>query len=523
MNRTRFRVSKNLVATVVFVLALAGCGGGPINGGFAGPVGDIDRDQVLRVTSSSPLRNLDPYLQASYGGWGYLTLLFDRLTTVDSDGNLIPGLANSWEFAPDGSYLEMKLREDVVFHDGTAFDAAAFAANIRRGRTLEGSTVAAALRNISAVDVVDDHMVRLRLVPGTGVELPGVFSTNVGMMLSPKTIAAGTDIRNGPGAGGSGAYQVSEFVPEESLSLVRAAETNWDPEAGLLAGFEFEWIPDASTRLNGVKTGMTDLTWVSSANEVVQAQMLGQNHSLGVDQVVYRNVLGLYMRPEGDLANPDIRRAVASAIDPAAVSALFSGTCTPNRQLYPAGNWSADPSYEYPYPFDPEKARAVLDSSGGARMTLTYAAGTNTEYTANVLQSTLSDAGVDADLEPVPNSQNEPRYLAGDFESMVSNSFSPKVDPAETVNTFLFGGYGLAGGNPRIRELATTAADPALTREERAPIYRQIWDLTLKEALFVPICNQTNAAMFTSKVVGVPETPWVDMGIFDLRHVGMTE
>src|SRR5690606_65834 len=172
---------------------------------------------------------------------------------------------------------------------------------------------------------------------------------------------------------------------------------------GRLAGIEFEWIPDARTRLNGMKTGMTDLSWVSSANEVMEAQTLGRNRTVGVDEVVFRNVLGLYMRPDGDLAKPEVRQAVAAAIDPEAVSALFSGTCTPHRQLYPAGSWPADENYEYPYPYDPDKAKALVEAAGGAQISLTFAAGTNTENTANVLQSTLSKAGIDADLNPVPN------------------------------------------------------------------------------------------------------------------------
>ncbi|NKY54343.1 peptide ABC transporter substrate-binding protein [Nocardia vermiculata] len=523
MNRKRFRVSKSLVAMAVTALVLAGCGGGQLNGGFGGPVGELDRDAVLRVTTSSPTRNLDPYMQTSYGGWGYMTPLFDRLTTVDAKGDLLPGLANSWKFAKNGSYLELALRNDVEFHDGTHFDAAAVAANIERGQNMEGSTVKAALHNITSVDVVDDYTVRLRLAPGTGVELPGVFSTNVGMMISPKTIEAGTDIRNNPGNAGSGAFLVEEYVPQESLSLVRAPGTNWDPEAGKVAGIEFEAISDASTRLNGLKTGMTDLSWVSSANEVVEAQNLGRAGALGVDEVVFRNVLGLYMRAEGDLAKPQVRQAVATAIDPAAVSALFSGTCKPYRQLYPAGSWSADAAYRYPYSFDTEKAAALARSAGGAKIELTFGAGTNTEKTANVLQGSLSKAGIKADLNPVPNTQNEPRYVAGDFPSMVANSFSPKVDPAETVNTFVLGAYDLGNGNAHIEDLAKRAADPTLTHEQRAPLYQQIWDSTLREAMFVPICNQTNAQIFTNKVVGVEDIAWVDLGIFDVRHVGMTE
>lgn len=515
---------RGLAMVAVGVVALAGCGGGassaPTSGGGSG---ELDSTAVLRVTASAPTRNLDPYLQTSYGGWGYLTPIFDRLTVVDGDGTLQPGLAESWEFAPDGSYLELTLREDVTFHDGVPFDAAAVAANIRRGQTIEGSTVAGALENITNVEVVDDRTVRLHLVPGTGVELPGVFSTNVGMMISPKAIEAGTDLRNNPGQAGSGAYVVTDYVPEESVTLARAEGTNWDPEAGKLAGIEFAWVADASTRLNGLKTGATDLSWVSSANEVVEAQSLSRSGTLAVAEDPFRNVLGVYLRAQGDLARPEIRQAVASAIDPEAISSLFAGTCTPHRQFYPSGSWSVDESYVYPYGFDLDKARSLVQQAGGAAMTLTFAAGTNMEKPANVIQAALSQAGIDATLNPVPNTQNEPRYMAGDFQSMVTSSLSAKVDPAETVNYYLTGAYDVANGNTEIQELAAKAADPLLSEDERAPIYHRIWDLALAEAMFVPICNQTNATVATAKVTGIEDMPWVNLGIFDVRHVGMTK
>lgn len=92
---------KVAAVSLVAALAVAGCGGGggtSTAGGSTASAADIDRAAVLRVTASAPTRNLDPYLQTSYGGWGYLTPMFDRLTMVDKDGNLVPGLAESWSF-----------------------------------------------------------------------------------------------------------------------------------------------------------------------------------------------------------------------------------------------------------------------------------------------------------------------------------------------------------------------------------------------------------------------------------------
>lgn len=526
MKARNLRLAKGLGASAVAIMMLSACGGGGTAGSSstsAGPVGDIDTAAVLRVTTSAPSRNLDPYLQTSYGGIGYLTPIFDRLTMSDKDDNIVPGLAKSWTFAPDGSYLELKLRDDVTFNDGVKFDAAAVAANIERGKRMPNSTVVKSLADITTVTVVDPTTVRLNLVSGGGVGLPSAFTTHVGMMISPATITAGTDIQNDPGKSGSGPYLVTKYVPQESLTLARADDTYWDSTAGRLAGIEITGMPDASTRLNGIRTGATDLTWLSSANEVVEANNLAKQGTLQVDEAKFRNVLGVMMRSRGDLANPDVRQAAARSIDPAAISALFSNTCTPFQAMEPLSSWAGDPGYKYPFTFDEAKAKELASKAGNPAITLTFAAGTNTEKPANVIQAELAKSGFNAELNPVPNTQNEPRYIAGDFEAMVTNSFSPKLDPAETAALFITGPYAFGNDNPAIADLVKQASNPTLSQDARAALYKQIWSKTLDESLFIPICNQTNVTVSTDKVVDAENVPLVTTGVFDIRSVAMVK
>ena len=526
MKHTNGRILKMLTAAGTVVMALGACGGGgggASNGGSA-PTGEIDTSATLRVATAAPSRNLDPYMQTSYGGRGFLTPIYDRLTMVDADDEIVPGLATDWEFVDDGSALELTLREDVSFNDGTPFDAESVKANIERGKTMEGSTVVEDLEEINSVEVVDDTTVRLLVDKGEGATLPSKFATNTGMMISPAVIEAGTDIRNDPGLAGSGAYIVDTYVPQESLELVRREGEYWDDEGGRLAGMTITFMPEASTRINGIRTGAIDVTWVSSANEIVEAQNLAQQGAYQVDEVEFRNVLGVMMRPEGALADREIRQGVARAINPDALSALFSETCVPFRQMEPADSWAAaDASYEYPYSFDEVEARQLVDSAGSGTVTLSFSAGSNTEKPANVIQSQLDAVGLDAELDPVPAQQAEPRNAAGEFQAYVSNSFSPALDPAETVDKFVTGPYNFGNGDAEIAKLADEAADSRLSRDERADLYRQIWDKTLAEALFVPICHQTNATIASPSVVGVTEIPWVNTGIFDVRTAAIAE
>lgn len=522
-SRTLRRIGAGVLAAAL--LGLAACAGDTEGGNDSTPPADseIDPNAILRFTTAGPSRNLDPVLQTSYGGWGYLVLIYDRLTTLDKNDNVQPGLATEWSFAEDGSYLEMKLRDDVTFHDGTKFNAEAVKVNIERGKTLGESAVKNDLADIESVEVVDEYTVRFHLVEGRGIQLPSTFATNVGMMVSPAAIEdPSVDLANDPGNAGSGPYIVTEYIPTERMTVTKAP-SYWDPEVGRLGGIEIERVPDGSTRLRGVQTGITDLTTVSAANDLLQARQMAERGEVNTVETTFRNILGVYLRAnQGDLTKPEVRQAIAHAIDPEAISGLFSGSCTPYRQLHPASDWSAIPDYEYPYQYDPAKAESLVESVGGAKVSVTYAAETNTEQPANVILDALTQAGFDAELNPVPNSENEPRFIAGDFELMVSASWSPKIDPADTVNTFLLDTYRLAPDPAEIEALAARAADPTLTTEERAPIYHQIWEKALEEVWFIPICQQTVAVVYNDKVLHADNVPWANIGIWDLRYIAKT-
>ena len=78
---------------------------------------------------------------------------------MSEDGTIQPGLATEWAFEDDA--LVITLREGVVFHDGTPFDAAAVKANLDRQMTVEGGTQKSFLAPVASVEVVDPTTVRL--------------------------------------------------------------------------------------------------------------------------------------------------------------------------------------------------------------------------------------------------------------------------------------------------------------------------------------------------------------------------
>lgn len=71
----------------------------------------------------------DPHRSSQQAAFFVARNYIDSLVGKKADGTFAPWLATSWAISPDGKEYTYKLREDVRFHDGEAFDAEAVKAN----------------------------------------------------------------------------------------------------------------------------------------------------------------------------------------------------------------------------------------------------------------------------------------------------------------------------------------------------------------------------------------------------------
>ena len=106
----------------------------------------------------------DPTLTSITTGLGFAGPLWDWLTVVDANGNLSPGLAESWSSSPDAKVWTFKLRRDVKFHDGSAMTAEdlKFTLQVGFGRKEAKSSRSKQFRGkIKTVEVVDPYTAKI--------------------------------------------------------------------------------------------------------------------------------------------------------------------------------------------------------------------------------------------------------------------------------------------------------------------------------------------------------------------------
>ena len=95
--------------------------------------------QTLRIGLAEDPDVLDPTLARSFVGRIVFSALCDKLFDIDEKLAIVPQLAASYQWSPDNKALTIKLRPNVLFHDGEKLDAAAGKYSLERHKTMPGS------------------------------------------------------------------------------------------------------------------------------------------------------------------------------------------------------------------------------------------------------------------------------------------------------------------------------------------------------------------------------------------------
>jgi oligopeptide transport system substrate-binding protein len=143
---------------IFLLIMLAACGDNGANG-------DAKRDQdaLIRLTDNDA-RGLDPQMVSDLSSIRILSDLFEGLTRFDAKGQAEPGLAYTWETSTDGMIWTFRLRDNLVFSDGTPILAALFIRALDRIRDEKaGSPHGSLYAVIDHISAPDSKTVIIRL------------------------------------------------------------------------------------------------------------------------------------------------------------------------------------------------------------------------------------------------------------------------------------------------------------------------------------------------------------------------
>ena len=122
---------------------------------------------IIRIAYQTPAATLDPIAMQDLGAYGLTAQSFEFLVTLGEDGELAPGLAESWEPNEDGTVWTFNLRQGVTWQDGGDFTSADVAATMDRLVVAANAGLAGVIAE-GAVDTTDPNVAVFNLEGANG-------------------------------------------------------------------------------------------------------------------------------------------------------------------------------------------------------------------------------------------------------------------------------------------------------------------------------------------------------------------
>jgi ABC-type transport system substrate-binding protein len=140
------------------------------------------RSGTLEYSSRSNVPGLDGHRYNTNHVINAAAAMYTGLTDIDSQGNIIPGIAESWEPNKELTSWVFRLRKSVLFHNGREVDAEAVKLNLLRIKdpAIGGDWERGAVENIASVEVVDKYTVRIGARESWSPKANAAGSTRIG-------------------------------------------------------------------------------------------------------------------------------------------------------------------------------------------------------------------------------------------------------------------------------------------------------------------------------------------------------
>ncbi|HEV2783092.1 MAG TPA: ABC transporter substrate-binding protein [Actinophytocola sp.] len=458
MIRSRARVGARLIAAAAtFSLVLTGCGKIEDSGGQQ-PQQPADQDTrpiktggTLRFALDAEPDKLDPTLSRTLVGREVFQSICETLYEVDEKLEIVPKLAASLpEVSQDGKTVTIKIRTGLKFADGTTMDAAAVKTSLDRHRTLTGSARKSELGPITEITVADPATVTIKLAEPYA-PLTGSLTASGGIVMSPTALASGKDFATAPVC--IGPFKFATRVAQDRIEVVKDPNY-YDADKVKLDKIIYRTIPDATTRLNNLRSGDIDVMLTVSPINVDELKADGNLRLIANDSIGYQGITINIGNAAGKTSDPAplaapfasplstdarVRRALMLSIDREALNrTVFRGVYTPAcGPISPASPLSSDAAQACP-PHDPAQAKRLLAEAGVAtpvKVSLTVINNADGKRIGEAIKSMATEGGFDIQLEPVEFASALDAVDAGRYQ-MFRIGWSGLVDADGNISQF---------------------------------------------------------------------------------------
>ena len=435
--------------------------------------------------------------------------VYDTLLRTTKDGlGVEAGLATKWESSADGLTWTFTLKDGVKFSDGSAMKASDVSTSLDVARAGEKSAwkdVYAAIKETSAPD---DKTVKVTLKQPYAplLSVLAMFSSAV----LPAAMAKATDAKDYDNTlawktKGTGAYYSEGWKKGDPIILKR--NPNYWKGTPAVSEVRIEYIPDDNTRVLKLQGGETDVIDFVPFSQI--AALNTQPNVKAQTFTIQQTAFVMFNTSKPPLNDVKVRQALNYATDKdAIIKNVYFGQAKVMNAPIPMGTYYDKSLPGYPY--DLEKAKALMASSAGSKgftMDMQVRSGnTNFANTAVILKEAWAKLGVTVNIQTLDTAVVRTNYRVGDYMSTPSAWTNDMNDPTEIVNYAMRGGaspfaYWTRYNNPDLND-KITKADLEQDAKKREAMYSDIQKIYMDAAPLDFIAHLGATAGWRSNVEG---------------------
>jgi peptide/nickel transport system substrate-binding protein len=502
---------------------LAACAGTSSSGSAAG-------GSALTVGVYQEPDSLDPAATGLAMVSMMISHIFDPLVWWLPDGSgqneFHPGLATSYEVSPDGTEYTFNLRQDVDFHDGTHFDAAAVKANFDHivDPSTQSRSAIGALGPYKETVVVDKYTAKVVFTQPNASFIHEMTDITFGMQ-SPAAIQkyGAQGVANHPT--GTGPFKFVEYVTQDHVTVTKNPGYKWGPTPfgspgpARLQQVVFKILSDSNARYNALLGGQIQMAMNLDPDSIasIKANSKYVHYNMPSTGQPYGYPINVDKGPTSDLR---VRQAIMYAVNQGQLNTQVQrGVYTPAYNVLTPTTPGYVAANDKVYAYNPGKAASLLDAAGWAVGSDGIRVKDGQQLSLDILIQ--SDNGFDLPTAYVVNALKQVGFAsttsdqpfttaAASYNKGVQNLsaiFYYDVDPYLLHNLYessqIQSGFNWSHyDNPAI-DSAINKANTITNTAQRTAAYEKVTTTIMEAALFLPLWNVSGVYSGTSGLKNV--------------------
>lgn len=473
------------------------------------PFTGVAAKDTLRIGVAVDAKNLDPQNSVDTFSFSIIRQINEPLFTVDGKTKkLVPVLVEKWELLDPETY-KFHLKKGVKFHNGEELTAEDVVFSFKRLCSPESVFQKSRGKyvNPDGFQIIDKYTMIMKTNGPVG-DFLGSMKHPYANILSKKAVTElGKEYFRNPV--GTGPYKYVKWVKGEYTDLERFED--YHGKKGNFKTIRFVTLPDNSSRMIALETGKVDLIY---AVPYADYDRLIKENKVKVVESEGLVLLHIGMNCQNPkLKDPRVRRAIEYAINKDAYNqVVYNGhATTPKGPLPTVCQWFPE-NPQPAWPYDPEKAKALLKEAGVKDLELTILAINAQDRIdgATMIQGMLSQVGIKVNIQIVENAVIDDILRKGQHEmylgtwGMQTNrdagvfwySLFTITSEGSTNKTYLH--------DKEVDELILKASS-SVDEKERDELFQKIWDRLNDLHPFVYLSHASEIYAGAKNLVGMED------------------